>query len=560
MIANVTYRDVVEQYCEDVLNGSVVACESIKSAVRRFQSDLAKSQTVDFPYHFDWVAADKGCEFYPGVLRHSIGPCAGKAFVLSPWQCFCEANIDGWKRADGTRRFRKAVILVARKSGKSTWMAGRTIKQAAFDGEAVAQVFIGATKLDQSKIIFDEAERMARNSPAIFRRASILKNNIAFPKSGSFIRPLGSDKPFDGLNPHGVFFDELHAWQEYHRKFYDTMTTGGGARSQPLTLMITTAADESGLIYHEEIEYCRQILNGTIINENVFCALYELDEDDDPFDESTWIKANPNLGVSLQIEYLREQAAEAKAKPQAFNRFLRYHCNRNVSSVESGFTLKLWDSIRGPLSDWKDADSVGAGFDLGGWDDLASFGMVARFKIGEDSESNPIYRFEAKSWSFCSTESKRDLTQQPFAQWISEGRIQTNKHVVSLLLERLVAQCEIYGVEYIAYDPYNAAAAAEMLEQQGLTPIKMPQSHIHYNEPISAMLDACGSGRFTPDENDSVLRWSALNMAYNRNPRDQVMPDKANSKDKIDAIVGVLMAFRACVAAPSKFIGSFFVG
>lgn len=560
MIRNVGYRDVVEQYCESILDGSIAACEMVKAAVRRFQSDLERQRTVEFPYYFDTNAAECGCEFYPQLLRHTIGPAAGQPFQLAPWQCFVEWNIDGWKRvADDKRRFRKAFILVARKNGKSTWMAGRTIKQADFDGEAGAQVFIGATKIDQAKIIFDQAEQMVQNSPFIKRNAKLLKHNISFPKSGSYIRPLGSDRPFDGLNPSSFMCDELHAWQEFHRKFYDTMTTGSGARAQPLLFFVTTAADESGLIYHEEINYCRGILNKTIESETVFCVLYELDPKDDPQDESTWVKANPNLGVSVSLEYLREQAAEARAKPQALNRFLRYHCNRNVSSIEGGFTVDLWDTAAGELSDWKEADAVAAGLDLGGRDDLASFALVARFETGQQKDDRPIYRYEAKSWSFISEATKRDLTQQPFAQWVTEGRIEKSKHVVSTLLERLFAQCAIHGVSFVAFDPYNALGPSEQLELEGLTAIKMPQNHGHFNEPIGELLDAMQTGRFTPDVNDVVLKWAALNSAFNRNPRGDVMYDKANAKDKIDAIVAATMALRAVRAAPQRIQGSLYI-
>lgn len=197
--------------------------------------------------------------------------------------------------------------------------------------------------------------------------------------------------------------------------------------------------------------------------------------------------------------------------------------------------------------------------DLGGLDDLASFGMVARFNTGELKDGQPVYRYEAKSWSFISEATRRDLSHQPFAQWIVEGRLVVSRHVVSALLERLIAQCEMHGCQFIAFDPFNASGPSEQLQLEGLEPVKMPQNHGHFNEPISVLLDAMQSGRFTPDANDVMLKWSALNAAFHRNPRGDVMYDKASSKDKIDAIVAVTMAMRAVRAAPSRAQGSLYI-
>lgn len=559
MICNVGYRQIVNGYCDDVLAGRVATSNAVKAAVRRYLSDVERARTPEFPYYFDSVDAERACEFFPRLLRHYEAPFVGQPFKLEPWQVFIVWNVFGWKREDGTRRFRKAFVLVARKNGKSAFSAGLALFMLFADGEAGAQCFVSATKMEQAQLIFGAAKKMLHRSPTLLKYADARTNNIAFPKNNSFLRPLGSDKPFDGLNISTCLFDELHAWQEYHRKFYDTMTTGSGTRLQPLQVTTTTAADQSGRIYHEEVDYIRGILAGTFSDEEVFGVLYELDEDDDPFDESVWVKANPNLGVSVRLDYLQKQAREAKAKPTTLNRFLRYHCNRNVSSIEGGFTPEMWAKIQGELSDWGEAEKIGAGIDLGGWDDLAAIGFVAAFRVGEDKDGLPLYRYEAKSFTFCSTEGKRDLGTQPFAEWIAGGKLEAGKHVVTMLVDRLVEECERLGVAFVAFDPFNALFVAEHLEKNGLQPVKMPQSHVHFNEPISAVLEASTNGRLIVPADDPVLKWCALNMAFHRNNRDQVMPDKGNSKDKIDAMVAVLMAFKACAASPARVQGSLFV-
>lgn len=560
MIQETKAAATVEQYCELVLSGDVAVCKTTIQAVERYLDDREREIDPEFPYSFDEDAAKLACLFFPMLLRHSIGEWAGNEFELLPWQTFVVWNLFGWKRKDGRRRFRKAFLTVARKNGKSTFCSGLAIMLAAADDEEGAQVFIGATKLDQAKIIFDESKRMLQQSPHIAKHATIHKTNVAFESSNSFIRPLGSDKPFDGLNPHATFFDELHAWKEHHRSFYDTMSTGSGSRTQPLQVTITTAGDEKSLIYHEEANYARGVLAGDFKDEALFAMVFELDKEDDPFDPEfeieTLCKSNPSLGYSVKYEYLEQQLKEARNKPQAKNRFLRYHGNVCVTSVEEAMSAEIWDAAKGPLSDWMQADGVGAGVDLGGRDDLAAYGLSAKFKTGEDKEGRPLYRYEGRSKAFIAKDTKRDLSKEPFATWINEGKLIICEYVLSTLREYLIEDCQALGVEFVAYDPYQAAQLAEELTQEGLKPVKMPQSHGHFNETINNYLDEISEGRFTPDETDDVLRWCALNMALNRNAKDQVMPDKNHSKEKIDAIVSYLMARRACNLALPRTTGS----
>lgn len=562
MIRNATTRDNIETYCEAVLAGDIVACELVVKAVEKFCDELERSASadIDFPFSFIWEEAEDCCEIFPSLLRHSKGEWAGKPFELSPWQMFIIANIYGWKRQDGTRRFRKAFISVARKNGKTSVCAGLELLMLFLDTEAGAEVYIGATKIDQAKLIHDEAERMLRQSPHIAQHAEIFKNNITFPANNGFARPLGSDKPFDGLNPSAVFFDEVHAWKEQHRDFFNTMITGSGSRTQPLQVIITTAGDNRSQIYHEEAEYARSVIKGDFVDDSVFAMIFELDKTDDPFAEDfeleTMRKANPGLGVSVKEDYLHQQLIEAKNKPQAKNRFVRYHANRCVSSVEEAITAEIWDAMAGEMSDWMLADGVGAGVDIGGRDDLAAYAMTAKFKTGEDKEERPIYRYESKSVAFIASDTKRDLLAQPFAQWITDGKLIVCDYVISTLKERLIEDCQKYGIELVAYDPYQATQLAEDLENEGITPVKMAQNHTQFNETMASYQQEISEGRFMPDESDVVLRWCALNMAVNRDSKDRIMPDKKHSKEKIDAAVAMLMSKRACTQSLPRQTGS----
>ena len=549
----------VSGYCEGVMSGEIPTGKYVRSAVERHLRDLERQRTDSFPYYFDEEEAEDACIFFPVAFRHAKSKWAGQAFELSPWQMFCNAVLLGWKRLDGTRRFRRAHVSVARKNGKTTWCGGLAIYLSFADNEAGAEVYIGATKIDQARLLFRDSESMVRQSPALMKHAKLLKDNISFPSVNSFIRPLGSDKPFDGLNPHGVFFDELHAWKEQQRPFYDTMRTGSGARPQPLIATITTAGDDRSQLWKEETSYVKNVLDGVLIDESIFGYIASIDDDDDPLNPNCWVKANPNLGVSVGLEYLEEMAQEARSDLVAMNRFRRYHCNVMVSSTERAIDPVLWSNACDDLSDWRDADAIAAGFDLGGRDDLAAYALVARFLDGETEEQQPIYRFEVRQRSYMSEDTKRNLSEEPIASFIGSGSLPVCKHAIQTLRDDLLADCEKYGIEFVAYDPYQAMQMAADLEENGLTPVKMPQNYSQFNEPIRSFLSDLNEGRFLHD-GDTILTWCSGNAVVVQDRTERWMFDKANSKQKIDPIVAMIMAYRAVKVAPSTSSGpAFFV-
>lgn len=551
-------RSEVCDYAEGVLSGEIVAGKWVRLACQRFIDDLADRS---LPYAMDWGRAEDSCITFPVIFRHYKGEWEGQPIELAPFQKFVTANLMGWvSRETGLRRFRKAFVSVARKNGKTTWAAGLAILFAFFDGEAGAEVYIGATKKDQAKILFADAEAMLRRCEPLKKYAQIHKPQISFPTVDSFIRPLGSDRPYDGLNPHCTIKDELHAWTEAHRKFYDTMRTGAGARRQSLDLTITTAGDDKSSIWLEEIGYGRLVLEKQIRDDQLFFFCCEIDEKDDPLDPAVWGKANPGLGYSVKHEYLETMALEAKTSQVAMNRFKRYCCNTQTSSTEQAIDLAQWDQLSGELSDWTQADAVTAAFDLGGRDDLAAYALLARFIVGEDEETEkPIYRYEVKANSFLYADTRRDLSKEPYQSFIRQGLIRVERYATDALRDMLIENCRELGVEFVAFDPHQAQHLAGNLEQEGLKPVKMPQTHLHFNEPVRTFLRTIKDGRITHD-GCPLLRYCASNANIARDSADRWMFHKPSSKDKIDPIVAVVMAMRASFIAKPKATGQLFIG
>lgn len=560
------FYSTLQGYIDGVMDGSLVVSKAVRAAVERHVKDLARQSTPDFPYHFDQQLAAKTCRFFPTMTRHSIGRFAGLPFELSPWQVFCTSMLFGWLQdADNTRRFRRDYRSMGRKNGKSTWIAAESLFQAGFDRnpirdqiEPIAQVVLAATKKDQvRKVIFAEARRMRERSPLILKRSEFVREEIRFPGNGGEIIMVGSDKPFSGLNPHTVKLDEVHEFCEFHREFYDTMLTGSIARDQPLISIITTAGDDGSLLWNEIYTYAKAVALGTVQDEAFFSFICEIDEEDDPFDERLWIKANPNLGASIKIDDLRKFATEGKTSAVAANRFTRYHCNRLVSSTAKAFDLSEWDACKGVLSDWRDADAVGIGIDLGARDDLAAEGYVARFPIGEQ-DGKTIYRYEAKAKAYLSLDTHRDCSKMPFADWIHRGFITQCQYPITELRESVTENARFYHARNVAYDPYNGQQIAEELTREGLTPVRMAQNHSMFNEPIRDLMQAIRDGRFMHD-GSPLLRWCVSNAVLYRDRKDLWMFDKKTSAEKIDPIVAVTMAFRICSLAPARYRGALYL-
>lgn len=561
MICTTPTKQRIHKYIEDVLDGTVVAGKLAIAACERHLKDLEKVGNEDFPYYFDEVEAEDMCNFFPMALRHSKGSkFAGHPFHLEPWQLFIVWSIYGWKRtADDTRRFRYAHLSFGRKNGKSTLAAGFALIGLVMDREPGAEIYIAATKKDQAKCVFDEAVRMRTSNDSLKGFVKSHINRLFVTETNSFCCTTASDKPLDGPNPHYVIFDELHAWRKQHRKYYDTMVTGSASRTQPLQIEITTFGDDQSEIWLETLTLCKSIALGSVKDESKFVFIAAIDDEDDPFDESCWIKANPNLGVSVSLDYLQQQATDAKNKPSFKKTFLSKHMQRITSSSQRAIERETWDAAKDVLSDWTQADAIGLGIDVGARDDFAAFGTCARFLVGEETILDeregekvvPVYRYEVKAKAYIASDTLRDLTAEPFASWIYGDYMHSHQQPLIQMRTDILQEMEEKGIQTAAYDPSNAKLLAEEIIAGGFQAVSMAQKAYMFNEPIREFLHLLKIGRIKHDGHP-VLAWMACNAIIVADADGKWRFDKGNSSDKIDMIVAIVMAFRVCCLAPSR--------
>lgn len=580
------HQQDVEDYVDGVVTGRIVTGRLARLAVWRYLDDLKLAGARGF--RFDKHYAEDFLDFSE-ICPHTQGEWAGKPFISEPWQKFLDWNIFGWRRIDtGYRRFQKDFEELGRKNGKTTRCGPKCYYLSLMDDpiEEGSQGYCVATKEAQAKLLFDEIKRAREKSATLKGYCQAFQRRIVFPSTQSYMDVLGSDSDSqDGFNPHFIVRDELHAWRERHRGLAEKLDTGFGARRQPLMITITTAGDDKSCIWIEDHDYAVKVLEsvitGHIVDDSLFAYIACLDtrktpcfrcrgkncpwchgtgqiEPDDPFDESVWIKANPNLGVSQKLEQMRKAANEAKNKPTALNKFLRYNCNIRVSSVDKLITPEAWTQLRGTLSDWSTADRIHGGADLGRNNDMAAAAGVARFDLTDDS-GVPFRRFEIKGHAWTCEQRHEDVQTPQIARWVEQGLLSEcdgDQVLFSDVEDWIVSQSAIWGARTWAYDPANASMLGQRLqEEHSLTVYPFPQNPLRYNEPtrlLERLLTEVHmvngqTVRALAHDGDEVLEWMMTNLIVKKNARDQWMPDKGSSQQKVDLAVAVIMALSECV-------------
>lgn len=587
--AEAPVKSAVTDYAERVLSGEIVAGRLVRLACERHLRDLEDGH--ERLLRFDDEKAQKVARFF-GFLRHSKGEWAGRALELRPWQAFILGSIFGWQREFGQcpgclswlplrpadrrlvcavcfgeepaepqttgwyRRFRTAYQEVARKNGKTTLKAGVALYLAFFDEEPGAEVYAASTKKDQSRILWDEASRMVKAAPALKKRITVYdgKGNMNIPGTASKFEPLGADTDgTDGLNPHGCVVDELHAHKS--RSMVDVLETATGARRQPLIDYITTAGHNRQSVCWEQREYGVRVLEGVIQDDSYFAYIATIDEGDDWTDPAVWIKANPNLGVSVKMADLETKCDKAKQLPSAQNAFKRLHLDIWTESAERWLTHELWGGCGGEF----DAEELRErrwfwGLDLADTDDLAAFCMVAK----PEDEGEPWYVV----WRFWmpreNVRARVERSGVPYDVWMEAGFIKgTPGNVIDYDVIRadINALAGDFNLREGWADPWQAKQLLGQLEGDGLTVGEVHQGYAHLSSPSKKLEELLGSQALRHGDNP-VAKWMAANVVKEEDAYQNIKPSKKKSSEKIDGIAALVMAIGAAEAstdAPSVY-------
>lgn len=533
-------------YALDVVAGEVRAGRLVRHACQRHLDELVASADPEYPFVFDEEAADHVLDFCP-LCHHFEGEWAGLPFEPEPWQVFVLASIFGWlRRSDGSRRFRKAFIEVARKNGKTLLAAVIGLYCLLLDGEAGAQVINFANSLDQARILFRAAEQMRDRSRSIARKTGSVKDNLHVLDSASFWRPLANDsKHWDGLNAHLGLGDEIH---EHDGKTYDVVESSMGARSQPLMLSITTAGFNPEGFGGQLHAYYRDVVDPKtgVENDEAFVFIAELDPKDDPFNEAAWVKANPNLGVSVKLEYLRGEARKARDLPRALNNFLTKHLDRWTAQKTLWLPIEHWDQCPSEIDT---RALLGrrciAGLDLSTNTDLTALALIFW-------ELDPVVVLPYFWLPEDNLNARSDKDRVRYNDWHAAGLLElTPGNVIDYdyIEHRALELARIYHVFELAYDPYKAMQTAIHLQDAGLTVVRVDQTYGQLNEGCQR-LEALVLSHGLNHGGHPVLRWNARNVAVRRSPAGEIKPAKDDEKKRIDGISALVTGLARVVRQP----------
>lgn len=541
-----TIKQTIDKYMADVMSGKIVACKWEKLAVKRHLDDMKRPH---FPYHFDEARADRPIQFIHNYCIHVKGELDRQPLILAAWQLFVTWVIFGWTDDERRRRFNTVFIEVAKKNGKSTWVAAIGLYMERFDGEGGAEVYSVATTKDQAKIVsHDYARAMVVKSPELQQAFTAFRDSIVDRETEtSTFRALASEVDnLDGKNVHCAIVDEYHA----HKTdgVFRIMADGMSSRTQPMIIIITTAGFDPDVPCVDEEEYAQRVLTRRAINETYFGIIFTLDEGDDWTDKSLWRKANPCLGISKQ----------QKAMDRDFQKAI------DMASEQSKFknkNLNIWTRNR---FGWiKDADwhAIEKEFDLEEMDgaeayagiDLASVGDTTSYSLcfPRDGKFRLFTRIFLPEEGIVEREKKERFDWQQIANdgfcILTPGR-RTDYDFIQAQLEKDMTR---FDIREISYDPFNSSQFLSNLTKLGWEDrlVEFSQGW-RLISPAAKDFEAKILGGELEVYPNPVVAWEISNTEVkvdaNGNLRP-VKPDRRVSSKHIDATLSQLMALDRAV-------------
>lgn len=558
-------EDPVTSYADSVVAGRIATGRLVRLACERHLRDVAQGAARGLRWDVD--EANAAIEFWECCPHLKGRKFAGKPLKLGDWQKFIVGSVYGWKRADGTRRFRVAWVELARKNGKTTLVYPAGLHGLVLDGEPGAEVYSIATKRDQARIVFDLAKRAVSLVPDLAEILQVYAFHIECEETfGKFEAVSADANTLDGLNPSVAICDEVHKWRG--RALWDVIETGMGARDQPILWAITTAGEEGEEdVYGQEHSHTEQVLEGVIEDDSRFGFIACLDPGDDWTDPANFVKANPNLGVSVESDEIAGQVAKAKRSPAAANAVKRLRLGIRAQDVDAWIPLPLWDAGKHPGVSWDSLKGMPCfgGLDLASTSDFAAlsllFPLAADLTPAADMMRPAIWAYVFRLWMPQYGRSHREIRLREIAApWVEAGWVTlTDEDAIDhgVIEAGVIEASKAFDLRGIAYDPTNAAQLATRLQQEGIEVAKFQQGMGSFAAPTQAFEADLLNG-ITRHDGNPAIRWMVNNVTVVSNAAGHQMPSRKRSSNKIDGVVAAVMARgRAMIpAAPKSFYES----
>lgn len=519
----------------------------------------------DFPFVWRPAKIEKIVRF-AGLLRHYKGEFAGKPIDLMAWHRFILGSIFCWvHRETGLRRFSTAYVEVPRKNAKSALAAILCLWMLLADGESGAEVYTAATKKDQAKLVYRDALAFMPNA-AKLRHLRTVGAETMVPATDSRMMPLGRDSTtLDGLNPHLGVADEIHEWKD--GSLWDVIENGMGSRQQPLMFGITTAGNNKhgpamGFRNTAESLALDAGKRGFVLDSFFgYVACPDEKDRENWRDERVWRIANPGLGVTKFVDWMRQQADKADKNGKALNQFLNKQLNFWTDAVTRWISSELWDA---GIIDREELLASCAGQKCFGGLDLAqTTDLSALTLLFPPTESNGLRsKWRALFWHWCPEEKAKARNQTdrvPYLHWAKEGSIELtegNATDFTAIRLRIVELCQRFDVQSIAYDRFLSGETVQQLSAEGVEMLAHGQGFTSMSPPTKELERKLLAGMLLHD-GSPLFAWQMGNVSIRKDPAGNEKPDKEKSRERIDGPVSLVMAQGAAmqVEQPEEFSG-----
>lgn len=540
------YNPILE-YWEKIDTNQVVVSDKIRRTYKKLAYDIAHPGK----YFYSPSRGNHIIEFAENYCRHSKGECGGKVVRLELWEKALLAAIFGFIDKQGYRQYREAILIVAKKNGKSLLASIVGLYLLVADGEAGPEVYAVATKKDQAKIIWMEAKRMVKKSQALLKRIKPLVAELSSEEynSGTF-KPLASDSDtLDGLNVHGALMDEFHQWKN-GLALYDIIADGVSARTQPLIFMTSTAGTIREDIYDIKYDEATRIINGYFDpngykDEHRIAFIYELDKRSEWTDEKCWYKANPGLGTIKNIDTLRAAVERAKQDPTKVKNLVCKEFNVRETSSEAWLTFEELNNMATfDVKELKPRYGIG-GCDLSSTTDLTNATVI--FHVPSDDH---IYVLQMYWLPEDLLEQRVKEDKIPYDKWIEQGWMRTcpgNKvhyKYVCDWFEEVQNELDIY-IYRVGYDSWSATYFVE--DMQSRFGKEQMEPVIQGKKTLSSPMKSLGADlkkKRIVYNNNPVLKWCLTNTSVDVDKNDNIQPCKGRQGTRrIDGTAGLLDAY-----------------
>jgi phage terminase large subunit-like protein len=540
----IAYNPILE-YWARIESGQEVVGDKVRRIYKKIAADVYDQ---DSEYEYDAKRANHAIEFIERFCKHSKGKWAGKPIELELWQKAFIAALFGFvHKIDCTRKYREALLVVARKNGKSTLSSGICLYLMVADGEGGAEVYAVATKEQQAKIVWQESKRMVKKSPVLSNRIKTLVKELNADFNDSVFKPVGSDSDtLDGLNVHGASLDEIHAWKD--KNLYDVIVDGTSAREQPLILMITTAGTVRESVYDMKYDEAVMLLNGFddpegYKDDRFLPIIYELDSRDEWTDPSKWKKANPGLGTIKKEDNLETKVNKAKANSALVKNLLTKDFNIPETSLEAWLSFgDIVNDLTFDIEELRGCYAV-AGTDLSSTTDLTCATLIV-----QKPDSEMIYVLQKYFIPEELVEKKIHEDKIPYDIWIEKGYVEaTPGHKVdySRVTAWYVEMINEYDIRplWLGYDSWNSQYWTNEMMDAGFEMEEVRQGAKTMSQPMK-LLAAALKGNEVNYNNNPVLKWCLSNTSIKTDDNENIRPVKGLSqKMRIDGAVSLIIAY-----------------